>query len=414
MIPASSPTSSWHTFLPTLIIAWGLLPVISLDSHTLQADELSWTHKSSKDGSLPSPGISKQQTACLVLDVNKDGLNDFAIASRSTGASFDWFKRDAHGWTKYAIDRSGLNLEAGGAFADIDGDGDLDIVLGEDYSGSKLYWWENPYPNYDEQTAWTRRVIKDGGGRQHHDQIFGDFDGDGKAELVFWNQEAETLFLAEIPADPKATLPWVLVPIAKIGRAEGLAKADIDGDGKIDLVGGGHWFKHLGSTNFEPRVIDPGPKFSRAAAGQLKKGGWAEAVFVIGDGVGRLKWYEHVDNDWVGHDLLEFDVKHGHSLQLADVNADGNLDIFCAEMSKWTDSATLQDNPNPKMWLFYGDGAGHFQKVEISSGFDTHEARVADLDGDGDLDILGKPYNWDTPRLDVWLNQLKSGRGAAR
>ena len=34
-----------------------------------------------------------------------------------------------------------------------------------------------------------------------------------------------------------------------------------------------------------------------------------------------------------------------------------------------------------------------------------HEARVADLNGDGKLDILSKPYNWETPRLDVWLNQ---------
>jgi hypothetical protein len=33
--------------------------------------------------------------------------------------------------------------------------------------------------------------------------------------------------------------PGGSVPIAKIGPAEGLAKADIDGDEKIDLIGGG-------------------------------------------------------------------------------------------------------------------------------------------------------------------------------
>jgi hypothetical protein len=32
-----------------------------------------------------------------------------------------------------------------------------------------------------------------------------------------------------------------------------------------------------------------------------------------------------------------------------------------------------------------------------------HEGRLADLDGDGDLDLLNKPYTWDTPRIDVWL-----------
>jgi len=32
-----------------------------------------------------------------------------------------------------------------------------------------------------------------------------------------------------------------------------------------------------------------------------------------------------------------------------------------------------------------------------------HEARVADLDGDSRMDILDKPYNWEAPRVDVWL-----------
>jgi hypothetical protein len=37
-----------------------------------------------------------------------------------------------------------------------------------------------------------------------------------------------------------------------------------------------------------------------------------------------------------------------------------------------------------------------------------HSLQIADLDGDGRLDILGKPYIWDTPRLEIWLNK---GRG---
>jgi len=30
---------------------------------------------------------------------------------------------------------------------------------------------------------------------------------------------------------------------------------------------------------------------------------------------------------------------------------------------------------------------------------------ILDIDGDGRLDIVTKPYTWDTPRVDVWLNQ---------
>ena len=40
--------------------------------------------------------------------------------------------------------------------------------------------------------------------------------------------------------------------------------------------------------------------------------------------------------DWVGRDLLERDMIHGHSLCVADIDGDGQLDIFAAEMAKWS------------------------------------------------------------------------------
>jgi hypothetical protein len=42
-----------------------------------------------------------------------------------------------------------------------------------------------------------------------------------------------------------------------------------------------------------------------------------------------------------------------------------------------------------------------------SQGICSHESKVADLDGDGRLDILAKPYAADTPRVDVWLNRAR-------
>lgn len=51
-----------------------------------------------------------------------------------------------------------------------------------------------------------------------------------------------------------------------------------------------------------------------------------------------------------------------------------------------------------------GDGQGGVRRTELIVGHGWHEARQADLDGDGDLDLLNKPYNWDTPRIDIWLN----------
>ena len=107
----------------------------------------------------------------------------------------------------------------------------------------------------------------------------------------------------------------------------------------------------------------------------------------------------------VGHDLARSDVIHGHSLQVADIDGDRNLDIFSAGMGKWTEAAMKPDNPEAKIWIFFGDGRGNFTMSEIAPGVGNHDSKVANLDGDGRLDILLKPCNWDTPRVDIWLNR---------
>ena len=53
--------------------------------------------------------------------------------------------------------------------------------------------------------------------------------------------------------------------------------------------------------------------------------------FVVGDGIGPLVMYEWVKGTWMPHVLVER-IDNGHSLSLVDLNADGHLDIFCAEM----------------------------------------------------------------------------------
>lgn len=62
---------------------------------------------------------------------------------------------------------------------------------------------------------------------------------------------------------------------------------------------------------------------------------------------------------------------------------------------------------DPKVLILLNNGNSNFEKMEIASGFGTHNSGVGDFDGDGDYDIIGKPYAWDTPRLDLWINEGK-------
>jgi len=382
-----------------------------------------WKHLSTAKGDLPTPNAGTQQTASIVCDIDKDGVNDFVIAGRTKAPSIIWYRRAADGWARYVVDNMRLRIEAGSDFFDIDGDGDIDIVFGGDSASSDVWWWENPYPKFDFKTPWKRHIIKDFGGRKHHDQIFGDFDGDGQAELVFWNQGAQKLYIAEIPDNPRQAKTWTCTEIYSwskdsemkqrqirpypgfkaVNEHEGLAKADIDGDGKIDIVGGGRWFKHIEGTKFVENIIDAGYQFTRSAAGQLIKGGRPEVVLVVGDGWAPLMIYEwkKVKRDggtWFAKELIE-EVDCGHSLAVVDFDGDGNLDIWVAEMRLGG------KNPDAKNMVLLGDGKGNFQILIICEGIELHESKIADLDGDGDLDILGKPYSWDTPRLDIWINE---------
>jgi hypothetical protein len=377
-----------------------------------------WKHLSSATGDLPVPGPSTEQTGALVADLDRDGTNDFVLSFRKVAPALVWYRRTATGWDRFVIETNFLTVEAGGAVYDVDGDGNPDIVFGGDWQSHEVWWWRNPYPHFDKNVPWERLIIKTGGGTQHHDQVFGDFLGRGKSQLAFWNQGVKRIFLADIPEEPLKGEAWSLVAIfwGEAGEAgkrgfqypEGMAAYDVDGDGRVDLLAGNLWFKHRGGVKFDP--IQIGTIGGRIAAGKFKPGKFAQVVIAPGDGVGPLRFYECVGNpetpgDWRGRDLLERDMVHGHSLQVADIDGDGNLDIFAAEMAKWSENQKAPDNPGATAWILYGDGQGHFRKTVFSTGIDFHEARVADLDGDGRMDILDKPYNWEAPRVDVWLQQ---------
>ena len=366
--------------------------------------EIRWTHLSSETFDLPVPAVKPEPTASLVFDLDRDGDDDILVGARHAGPCLVWYRREGRRWNRYVIDPSAQRIEAGGAYHDIDGDGDLDVVFGGDAGSNQIWWWENPYPDFDTGHPWRRRLIKNGGANKHHDQLFGDFDGDGRTELAAWNQGAKALLLFEIPADPKAAASWpstVIYSWTTGAEHEGLAAADINLDGKLDIVGGGRWFEHTGGTRFRAHVVDDAYRFSRPLAGQFIEGGRPEIVFGPGDNELRLKLYEFRGDRWQSRELLPYDINHGHSLRMGDVDRDGHLDIFVAEMGQW---GRRVNNPNARMYLFYGDGGGGFRTQIVEQGQGSHESRLGDLDGDGDLDIFAKPFRHNTPRLDIWRN----------
>ena len=385
----------------------------------VEASDLRWLHLSSRHGDLPVPTTSRQQTAAVVADLDKDGLNDFVLAFREKRPALVWYRRTKTGWDRYVIEKEFLTIEAGGAVCDIDGDGYPDLVFGGDWQSNRVWWWRNPGKDWKPDVPWERHTIKRSGATQHHDQCMADFKGTGRPQLAYWNQNARTLFAADIPANPREVVEWPAEQVfsgatEKSGPyPEGMSAFDIDGDGRPELLAGNSMFKYVAPGKWSVTKI--GDMGGLIFAGRfIKDAKYPQIVIAPGDGSGPVKWYECKGSplgskNWIGHDLVGRTMIHPHSLQIADIDGDGNLDIFVAEMAKWSERKNEPDNPKAQACIFYGDGKGNFRKTVFATGMGFHEAQVADLNGDGKLDILSKPYNWDAPRVDVWLN-----RGPAR
>ncbi len=395
-----------------------LLILIVAEAQITPVTKYRWTRLSSEYGELDIPNKGTVQTGCLIADFNKDGKDEFVIIEKTEApAVVMYVNTEGKKWEKQSIEKRKIAAGEAADFCDIDGDGDLDIAVGSEES-NQIWWWENPYPNFGPDKYWKRNYIKKSGAVLHHDMAFGDFDGDGQIELAFWNEGDRSLYIAEKPENPAKTDDWPLTKIFnynndsqmlqrsngtelknnEINTHEGICKADINLDGVDDIVAGGMYF-HYKDGQYWENDIDKSYVSAKIAAGQLIAGGRPEVVMVSCEGEGPLVMYHFDNGSWNPTVLLKY-TRRAHSLQLIDFDKDGDLDIFLSEMK-------TKDINDPKVLILLNNGNSNFEKIEVASSYGTHNSGVGDFDGDGDFDIIGKPFAWDTPRLDLWLNEGK-------
>lgn len=334
-----------------------------------------------------TPG--RENDVCLIVDVNGDGRNEIIIGGKLGEGNVVWYEYP--GWKRHTIGTA--RFEAGGVTLDITGNGRPDLVAGNDWGGSELYWLENPGPPYEN---WPRRLIENDL-YKFHDQAVGDVDGDGQDEIVVLSQQSRMVVYYDIPADPRVS-PWpegCRHTVCEDIEAEGVAVADLDNDGQMEIVAGPYWFKREGGT-WQRRPIAPDFQLTCVAVGDLNGDGRLEVVLSEGESdPARLAWFSGFP-DWRMH-VLRDDLFHPHSLGLADFNGDGLLDIFVGEMG-------LGKNPDPKLLIYLNNGDGTFEEVLIDDRHATHGAR-AGIIGESPLpSIVGKPYE-PGRQVDLWLNR---------
>ena len=293
------------------------------------------------------------------------------------------------------------------ALVDIDRDGDLDLVLGgRALQPSQLYWFE-----FEKPDRWTRHVA----GTNYLSDVglaAIDVDRDGWTDLVcsgVWYRNTghpRTEPFQRIVFDPAAA------------GAHDVVAADIDGDGKLDIVMMGDERTQLRALCWYSIPANPSQAWTRHPIGPPVHGAIAPNGMLDVDHDGDLDvvradtWYENLDGKglrWTAHANVPMGRKGPYGVcvrtAVADMDGDGNPEIVMAD-------ADIEDSR--VVILKNGDGkGGRWEKQTLPQSFrygSLHSLAVADLDRDGRLDVISNeqeellPADRQNPRWIAWQN----------
>lgn len=259
------------------------------------------------------------------------------------------------------------------SIADIDGDGDMDILSASDFLG--LAWYEN----LDGQGNFSTTKIIDNTISNSRSVVAVDMDDDGDVDILGNSSDTERIFWIE-NMDGIGTF-GILHSINEIGSYSNVVfAADADGDGDKDVFSASPgdneiaWFENLdGLGNFGPKstITDTLENAWTVFAADLDNDGdidvLATSVETFG---GEIVWFENLDGqgNFSSKKIISTEVQSPRSVIAADIDNDGDMDVIASSQNDdkiaWYENMTIigvEENhinartiyPNPTKGLIY-------------------------------------------------------------
>jgi hypothetical protein len=323
----------------------------------------------------PTVLLPNSAAEAAVGDFDKNGTQDVAAISVNSATSLYVLTNDGTGTLTLAHTYTLQQPSYAIATADVNGDGNLDLIVAGADPSTELWSYSVLLGNRDGsfqppvfyaqnvQSAFASTIV------------IADFNHDGKLDLVIPTYQTVAVLLGK--GDGTFGAPAYLYD----GGPASIVSADFNGDGELDIAAAGSFGLAIllgkGDGTFQPAAFPFTTALSGLLTADLNADGKADLVSNNTKGIQVLAG----NGNGTFTPLAPFGT---FAIALADVDGDGNLDVITND----------PDGSDALNGIYLGNGDGTFDpsEIRIPYSYPPHSApsviQVADMNGDGKQDLI--------------------------